>query len=198
MANHLIVFNGPPRSGKDTATDITKKFLQRYMIQATKFSVAEPIKDTVHKFYGLDKIYSKRALELLKDKPLEELDFGTLRNEYINFAEVFVKPRHGIDFFGKLAVRRMQKFTIDKYFIISDCGFDAELKPIVDYIGIDNTKIFKLIRKGRDFSKDSRGYIQDYPTIPIFNNGTMKEFTHSIETMVNLHFVRGVLGLGNP
>ena len=194
----LIAFNGPPGTGKDTAVDITFKYLRKHNFFGKKFSIAEPIKKAVHNFYGIK--YRPATIEAIKDKPLEELCYSTLREEYIVFAEMFVKAMHGLNYFGNMAVERMKTIekktpVEDRIYLVSDAGFDEEIKPIVEYLGEENCLFYKLVRQGKDWKNDSRGYLKDVPLETVLNAGSKASFELEIQRRIRKDFLGGILEL---
>lgn len=190
-----IIFNGPPGSGKDTAARLTQLELRKRLIGAVRMSIAQPMKDAVHRFYDLK--YSKPALEKLKDIPLDQLQGRTLRDEYIDFSEQFIKPRMGVDFFGKQFVNRLQKRTKDTVILITDCGFNPEYQVIQEYLGKENVMVLKMVRQNRNFENDSRDYIDPNGSfhIPVFNHRNMEALKGSLRSVIERHFIPKILSV---
>ncbi len=188
-----VIFNGPPGSGKDTAASLFQTTLRKRCIGSIRMSIAQPMKDAVHKFYGIK--YSKAALEKLKDTPLEGLNGNTLREEYIAFSEQFIKPRMGIDFFGKQFVEKLKKRDNAGIFLITDCGFQEEYEVIQEYLGKENLMVIQMLRNGKNFKYDSREYIDSNGSLhlPVFNHKDVKSLTCSIRSAVEDQFLKKIL-----
>ena len=167
----IIFFNGPPRSGKDTAANA----MVRYMtvkdlahVSPYKLSIATPLKKATHELYGITG-KDHNYYEQQKDEPQSKLLGLTPREAYMSLAETYAKVLHDKSFFGKVFVTRLKEFdrevnvraTINQELVIfiSDCGFIDEIIPIIAKAGKANCLLIRVGRSGYDFSKDSRGYL---------------------------------------
>jgi hypothetical protein len=202
----IILFNAPPRSGKDTAVEgLYKKLTFEYDYGANDyalvwhFKMAEPLKYGVHHLLGLDK--KPEYFEPVKDKPNPLLFGKTPRECYIDCAENYLKPLFGKDVFGHIFVNRLkiqQKLETPRNELVvlcSDVGFVDEVMPVIKYVGEDNVMMIKLYRDGCDYSKDSRSYV-DIPgihTTEIHNNGTKDQLINSCFNSIDgwLHGIYG-------
>lgn len=160
--NRLCLFNGPPRSGKDTAVD----YLQyEYSVYGIKF--ARPLhlaaRDTVADLVGQTRMeyYAEKA----KNETIPELG-ASYRQFCIQLSEDFYKPKFGKDIFGKMAAGRIREMieSYERYgaavnFACSDSGFATEAKPVIEEIGVKNVMLIHLYRDGCSFEGDSRNYI---------------------------------------
>jgi hypothetical protein len=158
---YVIMFNGPPQSGKDFSTNVATKVCLTAGLRVAQVKVAGPLKDAVHTLHGLD--VPTNFFEDRKEQPCEEL-FGAIpREEYIALSEKYAKTRYGQEFFGKVLVNQMRSLT-DDVVVISDCGFQAEVNHVSQYVGPANLLLIRLHRDGctfknRDGVEDSRGYV---------------------------------------
>lgn len=159
MVKIVVLFNGPPRSGKDTyANELTK-----YIPNAQMFHLAGVLKNVTHNAYGLfDVPYD--YFEENKDLPNDIFLGKTPRECYIHMSENYLKPLHGTDFFIKKAVDMIRNSN-NNFWLIPDCGFDEE----VEYLSKceDLVCIYVILeREGKNFNNDSRKYINtDYINI---------------------------------
>jgi len=167
----IVLVNGPPRSGKDTVGAIIVKESPR-IVRCCKF--ATELKDRVHAAYRLfDKRTRKpivtEALESVKDHPQPFFLGKTPREIYIAFSEVFMKPLHGKDIFGRLLLGRLQ-YELEcegglppekrtEVIVITDSGFRKEVEMLSAHFGVHNCRLIQVHRHGCDFSGDSRGYL---------------------------------------
>lgn len=158
----VILFNGPPGCGKDFACinlnrDIKNSALDKF---------ARFLKERTHALYGLD--YDYTYYEDCKETPNSELMGLSPRQAYIEVAEKYFKPVHGPQVFGNILKKEINSSDKDIFFI-SDCGFIDEVQPLKDF----NLLLIRIHRKGKDFKKDSRGYIYplDINSIDIENKG---------------------------
>lgn len=173
----IILLNGPPRSGKDTAA---KYIVDKY--KARHYSFANVLKSGCHAFLGLSN--NPNTYESCKDTPLPEFMGYTPRQFYIKFSEECIKPVFGKDFFGRCFVNWIDNNVFDdKTIIISDCGFNSEVLPLLNRFGAHNISIIQLERGGFDFRNDSREYVSP-PNVKIHrivNNGSHEEFYERID-----------------
>lgn len=150
----VILFNGPPRCGKDTyANTMSKLFGDSVEI----IHLAQILKDATHHALGLNVPFD--YFEENKDMPNISLYGRTPRECYIQMSESFLKPLFGNDFFIKKAVEIIRK-SDKQVFIISDCGFDEEVQYLSKQKDLECVYI-KLSREGKSFQNDSRKYIDE-------------------------------------
>ena len=180
MARRVIFFNGPPRSGKDTAVD----YLVRTRLWAP-FRMSQPLKDAVHAFYGLDND-AQRTVESFKDAPFDVFFHKTYRQEQISLSEDWAKQRHGDDVFGQLAARRVAKMATHVA-LCSDSGFAAEAEPILKLLQPGHALLVRVHRKDCTFDNDSRSYITlpDVATVDVMNHTSLAEYHNNIDTVVD-------------
>jgi len=91
----------------------------------------------------------------VKEVPHVDLGHMSCREAMIHVSEKVIKPKRGLDYFGKLVANEI---NINKDYAISDGGFIDELIPVVEKVGNDNFVLVQLTRDGHDFSSDSRRY----------------------------------------
>lgn len=155
MSHKIILLNGPPRSGKDTAAD----YLLENLKGSQHLKFAEPLRRAVPAMYGISEKRWDFLYHEAKELPCDDLLGLSVRQAMISASEDWMKPLHGADVFGKIAaqkIKRMRKGTI----VISDCGFDSEVAPLVEEFGARNLLVIAIKRKGCNFKNDSRGYIE--------------------------------------
>jgi hypothetical protein len=103
----IILLNGPPKSGKDTAYTLLKSGVEEYLpqLRLARVAFADPIKKCVRDILGLDN-YAEEFLEQKKDVRIcdwletRQDIMMTLREMYIDIAETYFKPKFGKDFFA--------------------------------------------------------------------------------------------------
>ena len=167
----IILFNGPPGCGKDTAAKIVSKHLCNLNYE---YKMALPLKEACHKLLGLQG--NLEDLEPLKEVPIKFLvkqDFNhwpsmklvnensemTLRQFYIHVSENMMKPMFGDDIFGRLAVENLRQCHT-AVATVSDTGFEKEALPIIEYFGAEHVCLIRLHRPGKTFAGDSRNYVE--------------------------------------
>lgn len=179
----VVILNGPPRSGKDTAAQVFEERGYSHL----KFSSA--LKKEAHKRYGMeDKPID--AFETLKDTSLMEFDGHTPREVYIDVGAE-LRGQYGPQIFGKLIADEIAA-SQSKRFIISDLANMDELKPLLHQPGIQ-TQVIRLHRVGKTFEGDSRTYVMDpaLQAMDVANDGDVELFRTKMNAIANniLHAV---------
>lgn len=187
----VIILNGPPRSGKDTAYRGLKN---AYPLMFERIKFATPLKEACHILLGNE--YSEDEFENEKDVASDYFFGVSPREFYIELAE-HIKDKYTKEFFGYIFLRRYrwggcETFTPQPIVIISDCGFKEELQPLIRFFGLNEMALIRIHRQGKDFSNDSRGYIEN--VLPreydIFNpEGNTKKFVADITSIVTKEIV---------
>ena len=177
----LILISGPPRSGKDTATDYLVAELGAY---AFKFSA--PIKAAIRAAFELHDDEVQYA-ESIKGEPSVLFYGNSYRATQISFSEDWAKPFFVQEIFGKLAARHLRNaITQDperSLFVCSDSGFTAEAEPVIEVFGRKNVLLVRVYRTGTSFAGDSRSYIDldGVATVSVTNDATIEGYHQSIK-----------------
>ncbi|CAH9014623.1 putative ATP-binding protein [Vibrio phage 277E43-1] len=198
----VIVFNAPPRSGKEVAAKAVMKCINtldsnlvahhrefkdelfKVAANALDISVEDFLRDYDSKVK--DVVASKYLFNVdentwWKDVPIYDVN-GKLyskREWLIHVSENVVKPSFGKDAFGKMFVNSLPKEGV---VAVSDGGFPEEIKPVIDHVGAENITIVRIHREGCDFSNDSRNYLTQgmfedkIAFLDIENNSTLDKF----------------------
>ena len=154
MTKKIILFNGPPGSGKDHAANFVKNNFDN--VRVDKF--ARILKERTHALYG----FSWRPWNYYEDcKDIANKDFYGLtpRQAYINVSETYFKPMHNERIFGEMLLRDIETRDFD-ILAISDSGFVEEVEVLIEKYGAENVMLVKIFREGYNFSSDSRSYIE--------------------------------------
>lgn len=157
----IVLFNGPPGSGKDTAVDLLMKeraaLQEKLQMMVLSERFAAPLKDAVHVMVG--RAYTEQQKEI----PQIELGGLTPRQVYIAMAETFVKPTFGPDAWARFMLNRIE--WGNTLYLVRDLGFIEEARTMINEVGPENVLIIRLLREGKSFKGDSRSYIstKDYP-----------------------------------
>ena len=204
----IILFNGPPGCGKDTAAKIINLHIPNLVYQ---YKMALPLKEACHKLLGLQgsledleplkevpiKFLVQDSYNLFPNQPKEKLVNAngemTLRQFYIHISENVMKPMFGIDIFGKLAVENLRQCH-QAVATVSDTGFVDEALPIIDYFGPDHVMLVRLHRPGKTFAGDSRGYVE-LPvnlTLDIHNDTDIETFEKTLWRKIHNNFLIGM------
>lgn len=154
-----ILFNGPPRCGKDS---VVRDFLGRYNSMARR-GMADHLKESTHAIYGLFDEAGRPlpfdAFEAVKDQPRPEFGGLTPRHAYIVTSEWHMKPFHGSDSYGIFWLKRIAKMP-DPIILVPDAGFAAEWSPVIQSLGADNMLLIRIHAEERGITfTDSRSYI---------------------------------------
>lgn len=186
----IILFNGPPRSGKDTAVDFAMNYLEK---RGERYRFASPLKDGVHALFGFKGVdteffnkHKDNALEVFKAVPdCAHSDINTPRQAYIYMSEECLKPVFGKDFFARVAVRNITNMR-HPVVVISDCGFDEEAGALVEAFGKENIAIVHMYREGCSFDNDSRKYVTntECETFNIYNDGSVTDLYDKVVDVI--------------
>ena len=170
----IVIFNGPPASGKDEAASLYK---EKYGFGNLSFKY-QLFKETI-KHFDVDERwfmegYNDRAQ---KEKAEFALNGMSRREAMIHVSEDIIKPKKGLDYFGCSVAEEISE---DKNYALADGGFVEELEPIIKKVGLENIVIVQLTREGCDYSSDSRKY---------FNGSLIKEWTVGSATDIDNAYV---------
>ncbi len=179
----LVLFNGPPRSGKDTAADR----VLRTGIGAHHIKLSAVLKNMTHDLYGVKGVEFDH-FEDVKDQPRKEFYGLTPRDAYINVAEKLLKPVHGPNFFAEVTLKDFKEAR-QNVVVVSDLGFQKEYDFFVKNLPADTQLlVVKVSRPGTDFSNDSREYVQSDPnhTHYLVNDSTKDKYLEQVEALVDV------------
>lgn len=148
----VIILNGPSQSGKDTYGEILCS-----LFDAKHCQFKDELFDETERYFDLRKGFIKEnynSKDLIK---LSDRGNRTIRECLIYVSEEVIKPKFGRDYFGKKAAENLEEGIN----VFTDGGFEEELNPIIDEVGIENVIVFRLHREGFTFEGDSRSYLKD-------------------------------------
>ncbi len=170
----IVIFNGPPASGKDEAASLYKEM---FGFKALSFK-HQLFKETID-FFGVDKDWFMQGYNDRDKKEVVEHALGdhSRREAMIHVSENVLKPKHGLDYFGKIVSEEIEDGL---HYAVADGGFVEELKPLIEKVGNENIVIVQITRDGHDYSTDSRRY---------FNGNLVKEYTINYETPIDDAYV---------
>lgn len=160
MTIRIVIFNGPPSSGKDTAA------LACFKSQTVGgFKVFDRMSRPIKKAFAgmvnapINKFDVVENWEHRKDEPLKILDGKTFRNWQQDFGEKFMKPLYGENIFARLFIERQHNQAPNATIFVPDCGFDIEYETLALHYGTENILVVKLYRPGYTFAGDTRKYL---------------------------------------
>jgi hypothetical protein len=184
MTPKLILFNGPRKSGKDTASLYCED-----AFKAHHFKMSGPIKAAIKAMFN----FHDQEVEYLESIKVEST-FLLFNRSYveaqISFSETWAKQLFGKYVFGDLAARHlrdaMRENPAQQLYVCSDSGFETEALPVIDLFGRQNTLLVKIHRKGKTFTGDSRSYIEleGVQTLTLLNNGTTEQYHEAVHQLV--------------
>lgn len=152
----IVLLNGPPRAGKDTAA--------RHLVERLAFArigFADELKARAHLRHGLDPEPFDR-FEAVKDQPLP--DFGGLspRQAYIEQSERIDKLAHGQGFYGcAWLARRARLHPASRTLVVPDSGFVPEARELIAAFGAASILLIRIhaAARGCTYAGDSRSHI---------------------------------------
>lgn len=167
----IVIFNGPPRSGKDSAAYMLAQTLSMVNRPCVMMKFSQALKDAASEILANSMTAKEHDtigdFEDVKDAHKFKTLGITYRQLQIDISEKFMKPLYGEDVFGKIAEAQIRFHLVetdrtvddDITFIFSDGGFDVELEHLCKAFGKENVLVVKMIRDGCTFDNDSRGYL---------------------------------------
>jgi len=182
----VVLLNGPPRCGKDTAGN----YLTSVTPRSRTMKFAGMLKRSTHMDFGLPTELPDDAFEHCKDEPHPAFYGLSPRKAYIQKSEERQKPFLGEDIYGRVLLRRMWRAYRQgvRTFFLTDSGFVKEAYPVVEAIGSANTLLVRIHaeERGKTFAGDSRSYINlpDVVSYDIENNESVEDFTQELRHYV--------------
>lgn len=153
-----ILFNGPPRTGKDTTALAVAEALG-----APIRSLSMPIRTSVFSLAGLQ--YSDALYEEIKDTPLDIFKGDSIREVMIALSERFIKPRYGSAFWAHSLLQGLNAPTI----IVPDLGFPEELEAF--QATCEDVLVVHTSREGFGWANDSRRYVEHTNVLKLETTG---------------------------
>lgn len=187
----VIMFNGPPRSGKDSACEIIMEHFPEVHYAYFK----EVLYKECAKILGLDFNFWASVCQNgdLKDKPMLTMAAGetgavmTPRDILIYLAEKVLKPKYGRDFIacetaetisGLIQFQREQS-NEEAVIVVPDLGFDYEIDTVRKKIPDAHVISVAVHRPGFTFEGDSRNYVKD-PGFGLHNTGSYEDLENKV------------------
>ena len=190
----IILLNGPPSSGKDTAAKHIRQVLNQQHINDIWYNprldrMSMPIKRAFAGTMGLP-ITEDGIVEPWESKKEEVIpEFGvSYRQWQIDFSEHFLKGYRG-DIFGELLISRIKRRFergIANLLVIPDCGFQVEIETLYDAFPMEDLLLVRCHRPDFTFSKDSRSYVHAPNGCAVFDpiNEIQSSYLEQIEAGV--------------
>jgi len=149
----IILLNGPPNSGKDTAAE----FIVKMLAQTNHAKLSRPLKAGAIGIFDLQ----PKTLQFLNEDSDMESGFllgDTYRQVQIDIFHM-LEAKYGADVLARMFIRYAKKNIASKHIVLSDCGRQAEAQALVDHFGKAGIGLVKLARDGCDYSKDIREHV---------------------------------------
>jgi hypothetical protein len=151
----IILLNGPPRCGKDTAAEFITLMVGNSKVQHIKMS--RPMKAALRLIFGFT-MAEVRELEENKDQG-NGPEFADLsyREMQIKLFE-HLKETYGPEVLGRIFIRH-DRHTMKRHTVVSDAGLSVEIEPIVEAYPYKEIGLIQIRRPGCNFDDDIREYI---------------------------------------
>lgn len=160
----IIILNGPPRCGKDTAAIAVTKNLKEY--GCVHMKISQPLKDIARGVFGLpNNQLEATKFTVIAGHPCSYVDAQIQTYQYLSKV-------YGADWLGQALVNKINA-TEFPYIVLSDGGRPADINPLIREYGPRNLMIIQIMREGCSFSGDIRSYISASPEVqikPIIND----------------------------
>lgn len=187
----VVLFNGPPRSGKDSACEIIIKHFPEVHYAYFK----EILYIETAKILGLDFNFWAKVCQNgdLKDISMLTMSAGetgalmTPRDILIYIAEKVLKPKHGKDFIARMTADsiidliKLQRVRSNEpaVVVVPDLGFDYEIDTVRKMIPDAHVISVAVYRPGFTFEGDSRNYVKD-PGFGLHNTGSYEDLENKV------------------
>lgn len=183
----IVLLNGPPRSGKDTAA---RHLADR--LGCIRMGFADELKARTHVRFGLEPEPFDR-FEAAKDLPSAEFGGMSPRQAYIDQSERHDKLAHGQGFYGRAwLARRARLHPASRRLAIPDSGFVPEARELIAAFGAASILLIRIHAEARGctYAGDSRAHIDlsadGVPAFDVRNDipGDPARFLATVEAIV--------------
>lgn len=192
MNKAVVIFNGPPGSGKDF---ICQRLLSDYEDRNELIYHHEFKSRLYHLTSSIYGVLPKRFFEIYDDRNLKDAPFYifgglSIRQAMIKVSEDAIKPCFGRDYFGKVAADGL----CNGLNVFSDGGFIEELEPIYKATN-GQMIIIRLSADGCNFKNDSRNYINVFKDVPIIDvhNDKTSNFVNECKEIINKYLTKELI-----
>lgn len=189
----LIIFNGPPRSGKNTMLSLLMDAVEVGICpnSVLPFSYKWVLCEGVAKRYNLSplEVWNLNDNTDTKDLPDERFNGLSVRQALIYESEDVIKVELGKDgvadkTFENLKLEHGEKL-LRSVLATPDGGFDNEMDAFQRFFWVPREDILlvRMLRDGHDYTGDSRNYIPN-PDLIIENNGDKKDLRRHLHPLI--------------
>lgn len=172
----LIIFNGPPGSGKDTGAVAICGYISKHApyMQPRHFKFMEPLKKGAHALLNVFDswdFFDTPQGRLTKNMATSDY-FGLTPVELYDKVGIFMRHAFGDEVLGMIMRKSLHRAQGCQVGVISDGGFVPEVANLIEYATPANVLLIELHSPGLSFEGDSRGYIGNelkalYPDITL-------------------------------
>lgn len=186
----LMLFNSPPKSGKDTAA---KHLYANYDVTFERFSMPNKTAFAGCMGIGYNEFFEVDYYEDHKEEVIEGLGVS-FRQWQIDFAEYYMKPKYGKDVFAKFFLKRLEGYEKnchlgnDNIVVVPDLGFQIEVDTLEKIFDPKDVLIVQTLRDGCNYDNDSRENVtsKEFNILTITNNDLEVDYKVRIETIYNI------------
>src|SRR3546814_1433390 len=100
--------------------------------------------------------------------------------------EKYVKQCYGKDVMARIISKRNLDF--EGILLIRDCGFQIEVDPLEEWVGVENLYMVNLFREGCDFTNDSREYVHTNGKMHQVYNDRSEEHTSELQSLMRISY----------
>ena len=199
----VIALNGPPKAGKDTATEMILEELNKNNNECAKhFKISTRLKELTLEIalnWSLKEQTAINYFEEYKDKKntIKGKPELTLRQACINLSEDYLIPTFGQHYLIDQTITAMdhwvgsrdQEFSNSSVAVISDLGFDRERERL-EKMYPEHFEIWQVERQDTNFDNDSRNWVgratTDKNVFFLVNNNNLAHLRTNIQALLHL------------
>jgi hypothetical protein len=163
-----------------------EEFFVHYECRETKETPKEEFKVLAGAFNKLVKVIGGREVWPIRSNGEEVTMTLSVREALIYVSEVLCKATFGREYFGVARAEAIGSSGKYECAIDDSCGFDDEIGPTIDRLGMDNVMLIRIHGRG-SFDGDSRNYISDGVvdnTVDVYNTRGEKVFLTQMSRMI--------------
>lgn len=176
----VVLFNGPPRSGKDTLARMLAEKLdkQRVTTPVREVSLSMPLREIAYATTQFAAQMDGPDYEFFKNMVFPEFGGIDGRHLMISISEDWLKPKFGSRVMADMLMARQAIQMFDGVMLVRDSGFQCEIAPLIERYGVDNVYLVRVHRDGCSFDNDSREWVNlpnSIQQMDLYNNGTLDD-----------------------
>jgi len=171
---HIVCFNGPPRSGKDTMAKLLIEHMesQGVSVPIIEVSLSTPLRRIAYAMTGYTGPIAGKEYEAFKVKWFPAFN-RTGRQLMIDISESFMKPIYGQAIMAKMLLDFLGGFT--GIVLVRDSGFQIEVQHFLTKVKEEKIYVAQVGRANCDYTNDSREPVTHFFMGQYPNNGTLED-----------------------